>query len=706
MMAGTSAPSGTPGYGPVAGRVMAVVGACLLMWAAAPLAGYGSLAGPALAGGIVLALVLAATGALDVRRRQICRLASVDLVPVMGGKTAPVVRARRWSLGWPGVPRVVTIRFAPVPGQEQPGWVSQVRDVVAGSFGGTYRLRAHHRRRGAIVFKGASAEGEGSCDQGEGPQGRARRIVIDLLGPSAAVQKFETDEAGAVTGMEVSHQASARLVASGYRARVERTISATLPGRWRGLWDLEADRVRFEQRPALPDCIWVEPPGAPPGDWLAEYESLTIPLGRDEDGGQIVWAPAVIPQALIVGGTGSGKTSLAHNILVHVARLGCPVWIADGKAVEFLGFRDWPNVQIVASSIEEQVAVIHRAWQLMEHRYRLLTAGAAQLADFEPLFLFLDEYADLKGNLLNWYQTVKVKGDPAKPATLGQIASLMRKARTARIHVITATQRGDADILGGEMRENQGMRISVGRLSPDSAQMMWANPAIGVALPRHKRGRAMAPNADGDPVEVQCYRTPDPAKTADGSFERELLEACRPAVAVQDRLLIVPPQATADADTGQVAQSTFSECIDAQWTKASDRPDLDPLARPANSGSPTSGRQMASPMTVLGLADPSHPDSGSGSGLVAVPDSGMSPDRTGADYWQNDTGGGYGDPMSIAADQVQPGDLIDVGGHWAVAEDEPMDVGEDVGVPWRNEDDDGELLVGADELVRVRRPDF
>src|SRR5699024_1404163 len=145
---------------------------------------------------------------------------------------------------------------------------------------------------------------------------------------------------------------------------------------------------------------------------------------------------------------------------------------------------------------------------------------------------------------------------------------------------------------GGEMRENQGMRISVGRISPDSAQMMWANPAIGVALPRHKRGRAIAPNADGDPVEVQCYRTPDPATTVDGSAEGELLEACRPAASVQDRLLIVPPEATADADTGQIVQATFSECVQAQWTKACDRPDLDPLARHTNSASPTSGRQM------------------------------------------------------------------------------------------------------------------
>jgi DNA segregation ATPase FtsK/SpoIIIE, S-DNA-T family len=45
---------------------------------------------------------------------------------------------------------------------------------------------------------------------------------------------------------------------------------------------------------------------------------------------------------------------------VQATRNGWPVWVVDGKSVEFLGFQDWPNVQIVATSIEQQVAVITR----------------------------------------------------------------------------------------------------------------------------------------------------------------------------------------------------------------------------------------------------------------------------------------------------------------------------------------------------------
>src|SRR3546814_11108779 len=42
--------------------------------------------------------------------------------------------------------------------------------------------------------------------------------------------------------------------------------------------------------------------------------------------------------------------------------------------------------------------------------------------------------------------------------------------------------------------------------------MMWDSPAIGVALPRNKRGRGVTLSADSLPVEVQTHYTPDPAK--------------------------------------------------------------------------------------------------------------------------------------------------------------------------------------------------
>src|SRR5699024_3855650 len=139
------------------------------------------------------------------------------------------------------------VGFDPAAGQTAPTWASDVAGVISHAFGASYRPHREQRRAGRLVFIRTTSPA-GTHETTESPEARARRIVADLI-PSATVESVDTDVNGTVSALNVSHQSSARLVASGYRARVEATISATLPGRWRGWWDLEADRVRFEQRP-------------------------------------------------------------------------------------------------------------------------------------------------------------------------------------------------------------------------------------------------------------------------------------------------------------------------------------------------------------------------------------------------------------------------------------------------------------------------
>lgn len=68
----------------------------------------------------------------------------------------------------------------------------------------------------------------------------------------------------------------------------------------------------------------------------------------------------------------------------------------------------------------------------MEYRYQLIEDGKASVSDFEPLVVFLDEFAEFRSNLFEWYAQVKTKGDPSKPPTLAEVASLARKGRTAQ----------------------------------------------------------------------------------------------------------------------------------------------------------------------------------------------------------------------------------------------------------------------------------
>ena len=683
-------------------------------YGAAPLLGYPGLDLPLLAAGVGGGVVMAVAGSRTQRRRQLEDRVLEALAPLLGVRHLDrrIVKLTKWSQGWPGLPSRVRIHYAPGAPDSDPLWKGEVLAVMAGRLLAAYEVARHDPRRCTLWLRLVPA-GTGSAPEPSYAQVRAERTITELIGPTATVTGVELagDELRSIT---VSHQAGAKLAASGYRNRIERVISTMMPGRWRAVWDLEGDTVRFEVRPTLPSSVWLPARERDDTeDLLKNYRQVKIPCAIDEDGREVLWYPARVPQAMLTGGTGTGKTSMAHALLVQITQYGWPVWVLDAKRVEFLDFRTWPNVQVVAGSIPQQVALVRAVWELMEHRYQLIEDGKATVNDFEPLVVFLDEFAEFRSNLLEWYAQVKVKGDPTKVPTLAEVASLARKARTARIHLVLSTQRPDSEFLGGEMRDNFGFRISMGRLSPQGAMMMWENPAVGVSLPRSCTGRATATHEDGKPVEVQCYRFPDLA-SEDGSEEQHLLGALRPAEERWPRLIIVPPEGELDPDGGDPTPPTFRDYAHAQWVLAEDRPDLDPLAS-SNAGGGVDGREMSSTMASLGLRDGSTLEPvRSRPHLRVVEAAELSDPEPGpdAEEYEDDEYAGYAAPVSCAARDLVIGDLLEVeegSGVWVVVDEEPE---EDVVAPgmvaisWRGDGDEaGSISLSDDIQISVRRPE-
>lgn len=702
------------------GREVTALAACgLAGFGAAPLLEHPGLGVPSLGLGVLAGLARGTQGVRAAARGQLSDRLVEALCPGLGLRVPDrrAVQLSGWRRGWVGVPRRVDLRYASTVDDTDPTWVPGLLAAVNRRLLGDYEVARHDRRRCRIRLRWVPPLAQPK--EKTAAQIRAERGIVELLGPTAVVTDVEWN-GEALAALQVRHEAGTKLAASGYRHRIERVVSTMLPGRWRARWDLEADTVRFELRPTLPSRV---PHPAPVVDDSNRYE---IPLAVDEDGDTVAWRlRGTGPHLLVIGKTGQGKTVLMNGVVEEVAFRGWPVWICDPKRIEFLGMRGWPNVQVVATTAPDQVVVIYQAWAEMERRYALIEDGQAVEDDFEPLIVVLDEYRDFYSLVTEWYSGIKVTGMATRCPVFERVGSIVRKGRSARVHLILGTQRPDAEILGGEMRDNFGTRISLGPLSPQGAMMMWENPNLGVSLPRNIAGRATAISDDARPVEVQAYWTPDPRRAAYSADpeDLQLLEQLRPPQAKHGPLRVHLDQELLESVDDKGRTREWAAVLAGELVPVDPAQPTAELRRPAGPlGLLKPGPGAAERQATQGPAAALQP----AEVAVAAPRLALVPcDDTGAAGVDEladvdeptadsvDEPGGRDDPFGAAeeipAGTVVPGDLLlveEAPATWALVEAAEPDVTDEdlLCIDWRSNDDDaGSMVVPDRSWLTVRR---
>lgn len=597
-------------------------------------------------------LVAVLVGAVGARDRQ--RGKSIDKMieaanPLLGAgaPTRDLVKASHWRDTrwhfWGGIPARLEFRYAATVVDNDPKFVQTLVSQVSRRMDVQYQVRKNIPRKCIVHLELAPPVEVVIQSEAED---RVEVVINDVLGADAAITTIMND-AGDVSAVDVQHKRGNAITQPRYRDRIEHVVSCRLPGRWRAVWDMERDHVRFEPRPVLAGKIAHPALKAPEGDARSTYSSFQARYGVDEDNRCMTWMPSRNPHHIVTGTSGSGKTVVMQGLLAEFAWAGWKIFVNDAKLIEFLGFKTWPNVQLVASNTSEQIRLLHYAFDLMEERYRLIVTGQANETDFEPVVFFLDEFADFREELGDWYVEVKRKGEPTQPPVLRRVRSVARKGRTARVHFVVGLQRPDAEFLTGEVRDNFSARTSMGRLSPQGAMMMWENAGTGVAIPRGTQGRGTTLDEMGRPVEFQAYWTPDPRKTSpDNVKDIAILDSLRPPVVTYERLMILEPVVIPDLDSNEETPDmpSYAEIAGARIVK------YDPVT------APDGGKTFA--LAVTQSASSSAPP-------AAVADEESS---------ELDS---YRDPVVVSVDSLAPGDLVCVDADndtWGVVEDVDVDI--------------------------------
>lgn len=626
------------------------------------------------AGGVV---AVAGTGFCGWRANQ-RRIQAASLASVVGQLLrAPVV------LGWVrwrgiGIGRIVRMRVqhtdlaAAVYGA-QLGWrVAQAVEQVTGR---AFVVRRQRERLRQLVLVEKPLQAAEEMTELDKQRARVADVATESFGADATVTKIKTTDA-LVSEFTINYRSAAKaLTVPAVRRRVAVAVGERLTGMWKAQFSLEDDLVMFRRRPPLPTEV---PRPVTPAPGRDDDAYGLIPQGVDEDGQVMNWdISGPCAHFLRAGRTRTGKTVCVIGDALECARRGMPVYVVDPKRVEFMGLRSWPNVQFVATTVAQQIAVIYRLKLEMDERYRLVEEEGASDADFQPILLIIDEYRQLYGNVQDWWKSIKVSGMPSECPVLEWIGSLLRMAAYCRIHVDLATQRPDAAFLAGEQRDNFSARAATGRLSADGAEMMFGTAHVGVNIPMNVRGRGTIIGVDDQPREVQFFYTPDPRRPRHDA-DRALLASLRPAETRWPALAMELPDPESFIDElpeGKKTNLEWEQLLRAQFE-------------------PT----VVDETTVV--VDELEPTPAT-----------TSVDNDDAQDLDDDLDDAYLGPSMVPAGMVSIGDLLNLDNThgWVTITDLSRDSttaghGE-VQLEWRDDDGTvGALVLGRGELLEIRRP--
>ena len=240
-------------------------------------------------------------------------------------------------------------------------------------------------------------------------------------------------------------------------------------------------------------------------EWKDSYlspDSFVLTLGKSYTG-PVTVNLAHIPHILLGGSTGSGKSVLLKLLLMQALCKGAEVYIADFKGgVDFP--KVWHQKCRMCFAEGDLCNILDRLVEELERRKSAFKAlGCPNIDAYNettkqplPRLIFAcDEVAEMLD---------KTGADSERKKLLSQIESMLstiaRQGRAFGIHLILATQRPDATIIPGQIRNNMDFRVC-GRADSVLSQIILDSTSAAEQIPKDARGRFIT----GDGIVFQGY---------------------------------------------------------------------------------------------------------------------------------------------------------------------------------------------------------
>lgn len=220
--------------------------------------------------------------------------------------------------------------------------------------------------------------------------------------------------------------------------------------------------------------------------WLSKEEFvLKFGIGYK---GEITCDLVTVPHILVGGSTGSGKTVLMRGLIHQCKRKGAQVYIADFKGgMDYPA--DWKGYNFITKS-DRLLECLKTLTAELNERAALLNKHEHIGAPFPRIVVVIDEVAEVLD---------KTGVDAGKKKEIEEIerhlSTIARLGRGVDINLILGTQRPDATVLIGQIRNNIDFRVC-GRAEETLSKIILDSKEASIQVPKNGQGRFVTNSGD------------------------------------------------------------------------------------------------------------------------------------------------------------------------------------------------------------------